>query len=121
MGQGRALYKRAQYKGIGKVGINDREQTRKENKSRNAEEKRKRRSHTKTSGEAADWESCDGAILAKAIGRVARMGGALRLGYTRDGGAYAIGIYGDGEPFTEYVPPSDSIEDYLRGIIEDYE
>jgi hypothetical protein len=49
------------------------------------------------------------------------MGGALRLGYTKDGGAYAVGIYGDGTPFTEYIPPSDSVEDYLRGVIEDYE
>jgi hypothetical protein len=49
------------------------------------------------------------------------MGGALRLGYTRDGGAYAVGVYGDGTPFTEYIPPSDDIEVYLKGIIEDYE
>jgi hypothetical protein len=103
------------------MGANDAKQNQRDDKRRKAEETRKRRSNTVTGGTPADWASCDGALLARAVGAIARMGGALRLGYTRDGGAYAVGIYGDGEPFTEYVPPSDDIEVYLKGIIEDYE
>jgi hypothetical protein len=103
------------------MGANDAERNRKDDKRRAAEETRKRRSHTGPAGQVADWGSCDGTILAKAVAAVARMGGALRLGYTRDGGAYAVGVYGDGTPFTEYIPPSDDIEVYLKGIIEDYE
>lgn len=104
-----------------KVGVNDRAQDRKINRKNQADEKRKRRANISTSQGTADWASVDGILLAKAVGVVARMGGALRLGYTRDGGAYAVGIYGDGEPFTEYIPPSDDIEIWLKGIIEDYE
>jgi hypothetical protein len=103
------------------MGVNDREQDKKVAKRKAAEQNRKRRANTSTTGQVADWASVDGILLAKAVGVVARMGGALRLGYSRDGGAFAVGIYGDGEPFTEYVPPSDDIELWLKGVIEDYE
>jgi len=69
----------------------------------------------------ADWGNADPAILTATISRIAFTGGAIRFGYTADGGAYAIGIYGDGEPFTEYVPPSDDVDAYLQGLIDDYE
>jgi hypothetical protein len=88
--------------------------------SKSEADTRKRRNHSKLSGGGADWATCNGELLAKAVAAIARDGGALRLGYTRDGGAYAVGIYGDGDPFTEYVPPSDDIDEYLRGVIEDY-
>ena len=102
------------------MGINDRVQNKKDDKREKSEAiKRRRRSEGKTVG-TADWGSADGELLKRAIAAVALMGGALRLGYTRDGGAYAIGIYGDGDPFTEYVPPSDDIDEYLKGVIEDY-
>lgn len=102
------------------MGQNDRAQNRKDDKTRAAEEKRKRRTHNKSDGGTADWSEVDGTLLAKAVASVARDGGALRLGYTRDGGAYAVGFYGDGEPFTEYIPPSDDLNEFLRGVIEDY-
>lgn len=68
----------------------------------------------------ADWANADPKYLLAVICCIALRGGAIRLGYTRDGGAYAIGIYGDGEPFTEYVKPSEDINDYLRGLYENY-
>jgi len=102
------------------MGANDRAQNRKDDKRLAAEEKRRRRSNVGGATGTADWAACDGSTLAKAVAAIARMGGAVRLGYTRDGGAYAVGIYGDGEPFTEYIPPSDDIDNYLRGLIEDY-
>ena len=82
---------------------------------------RKRREHSKGAGNTADWSGVDATKLAKAAAAICKHGGAIRLGYTRDGGAYAIGIYGDGEPFTEYVPPSDDVDAYLQGLIDDYE
>lgn len=102
------------------MGINDREQSKRGAKWKEAQEVRKRRVSSSASGGVADWSGVNGELLAKAIASVARDGGAIRFGYTRDGGAYAIGIYGDGEPFTEYVPPSNDIDEYLRGVIEDY-
>jgi len=80
---------------------------------------RKRRENTSQDG-IADWTGADGDALKAAIAAISAIGGALRLGYTRDGGAYAIGIYGDGDPFTEYVSPRDDIDEHLRGIADDY-
>jgi hypothetical protein len=35
-------------------------------------------------------------------------------------GAYAIGFYENGEANTEYVPPNEDMDLWLRGVIEDY-
>jgi len=59
-------------------------------------------------------------LLQHVIATVAHTGGALRLGYTRDGGAYAVGIYGDGEPYTEYIRPSEDINRYLAEVAVDF-
>lgn len=103
------------------MGINDRQRNSKEERKNVQSETRQRRNTSVSKGSPADWGSVDGALLSRAVAAVAKRGGALRLGYTRDGGAYAVGIYGDGEPFTEYVPPSDDMDLYLKGMIEDYE
>lgn len=104
-----------------KVGINDRARDRKEQKAAAAAEKRKRRANSTGSGNVADWATVDGTLLCSAVAAIARSGGAVRLGYTRDGGAYAVGIYGDGDPFTEYVSPNEDMSEWLKGLIEDYE
>jgi len=79
-----------------------------------------RRRKTPVVDGVADWETVNGDLVVKAVAALALDGGALRLGYTRDGGAYAIGIYGDGEPFTEYLKPNEDMDEYLRGLIRDY-
>lgn len=66
----------------------------------------------------ADWTAVDGRWLAEAIAAVAARGGALRFGYTRDGGAYAVGVYGDGDkPYTDYIKPGESVEAYLEQLV----
>lgn len=102
------------------MGVNDRANDRKDDKRKAAADKRKRRNRGGTGGNVADWAGVDGDLLKRAAAAVSRDGGAIRIGYTRDGGAYAVGIYGDGDPFTEYVPPSDDINEYLQGLIDDY-
>jgi len=69
----------------------------------------------------ADWQSADGTLVLKAIEVVARSDGALRFGYTRDGGAYSIGVYGDGDPYTVYVKPTEDINEILTGLIASFE
>lgn len=69
-------------------------------------------------GMVADWISVDPVLLQQAIAAWAAQDGALRFGYSRDGGAFSIGVYGDGDPHTEYFGPNDDIEGYLRDIIE---
>lgn len=103
------------------MGIHDEQLDKRGDKAKRAQDVRKRRDNSKTKRGTADWSECDGEVLRKAAAAIAKHGGAIRLGYTRDGGAYAIGIYGDGEPFTEYVPPSEDITEFMKGLIEDYE
>lgn len=69
----------------------------------------------------ADWANASALALQGAICAVAFRGGALRLGYTRDGGAFAIGIYLGNDSSTEYVRPDEDIDIYLAGLIEDME
>jgi hypothetical protein len=69
----------------------------------------------------ADWESCSGDILKRAIAQAAITGGALRFGYSRDGGAYAVGIYGDGDVYTVWCRPDEDLDSLLLDIIELFE
>jgi hypothetical protein len=103
-----------------KVGKSDEQLDAKSKATKGQEGSGARRRTAHRSSLPADWAGVDGTLLAKAVASLARLGGALRLGYTRDGGAYAIGIYGDGDPFTEYVSPNDDINEFLEGLIRDY-
>jgi len=71
--------------------------------------RRARRGHS----EPADWALASGEAIVKLVCAVSARGGAVRFGYTSDGGAYAIGIYGDGEPYTEYIRPSEDVDEVL--------
>lgn len=102
------------------MGVNDRINDKKDDRRVKNDERRMRRQTANHLKGAADWAGVDGSLIAKAVAAMAANGGALRFGYTRDGGAYSVGFYGDGEPFTEYVSPGDDVEEFLRGVIEDY-
>jgi len=83
---------------------------------KNAERRRKQRGAI----QKADWLTVPGDILQALIAEVASHGGAIRFGYTRDGGAYAIGILGDGDPYTEYLRPSDDVLGYFEQMLADW-
>lgn len=84
----------------------------------NKAEKRRRRA---TNTAVADWGGVDSELLRAVISSVTLGGGAIRFGYTKDGGAYAIGIYGDGKPFTEFAGSDTDPTEWLTGIWEDYQ
>lgn len=69
-------------------------------------------------GGTADWQSATATLVRDAICSAARAGGALRFGYSRDQGAYSIGVYGDGEYYAVYVGPKDDIDITLRDLID---
>lgn len=75
--------------------------------------RRKQRGHI----EPASWLSADAELLRQTIVAVTAEGGAVRFGYTKQGGAFAIGFLGDGEPYTDYVRPTDDIDQYLKDTI----
>lgn len=59
-----------------------------------------------------DWEG-----FSVSLSQILNRGGAVRLGATRDGGAWAIGVYGDGStPYTEYVRPEEDINKYFSDL-----
>lgn len=73
------------------------------------------------SGGPVSYRKVNTGVLVDTIQTVAIAGGALRLGFTRDGGAYAIGVYGDGDPYTVYCSPSESIDSVLRAIRDGFD
>lgn len=77
----------------------------------------KRAYHQRT--EPADWAGVESEAIRSAIAALGSIGGALRFGYTRDGGAYAIGVYGlESQPYTDYLRPGDDIQAYLHGLAD---
>lgn len=69
--------------------------------------------------EPANWGDVNAEDLVNAVAWTAACGGALRLGYTRDGGAYAVGVYLGGEAETAYVRPSEDINQWLKDLADD--
>ena len=81
---------------------------------------KKRRFRGQSQGNA-DWAGVDAAILCRAIASVARTGGALRLGYSRDGGVFAIGVLGDGDPYTLWERDVDQVNITLKELGEHFD
>lgn len=69
----------------------------------------------------ADWGGASAELIRRAIETITSDGGAVRFGYSRDGGAYSLGVYGDGKPFTEFLPGAQDVDEWLAGFIVDYE
>lgn len=64
-----------------------------------------------------DLSRLDSDLMLAAIGRAALRGGALRIGLTRDGGALAVGVYGDGEYTTVYMNEFEDQTDFWETIM----
>lgn len=62
----------------------------------------------------------DGQRILEVIDAITEHSGAIRIGRTRDGGALAIGVYGDGDaPYTDYLRPGESLAGYLEELLDD--
>lgn len=87
-------------------------------KNKNVESKSRRR---KSRGEQtpANWLDVNSTAIGLFCSTLAEHGFAVRIGKSRDGGSYAIGIYGDGDPYTEYARPSDNILELMDEIALD--
>lgn len=85
-----------------------------------AAQQREHRRRNRSTGDTADWATVAPDQLLRAIVAVTGAGCAIQLGYTRDGGSYVIRIVGDGEPFNEFVRPTEDIGLYFESLILDY-
>jgi hypothetical protein len=72
-------------------------------------------------GDTTDWGTADPNLIHRLICQLTNEGGAVQFGVTRDGGSFTIRILGDGDPFNEYVRPTEDINLALTGMCEDYE
>lgn len=70
------------------------------------------------SGNVADWGTVTGKVLVDLVQVVSSAGGAVRFGYTRDGGAYSVGIYLDDDRETFYFKPADDLDDAIGQLTE---
>jgi hypothetical protein len=68
------------------------------------------------------WVQVNSANLIELIDMASRCGGAIRLGLTSDGGALAMGVYGDGNsPYTVYANSVEGMEEHIAGIYAVFE
>jgi len=95
-------------------GIQDQIDNKREKKSRKITSERK---FFRKGTRECSWGWANPELLRNVITVWAERGGALRFGKTSDGGAYAIGVYGDGEPYTVYIEPGEDINDWLQEFI----
>lgn len=85
-----------------------------------AAQQRQNRRANRGSGATADWTNADPVLISSCISTLTAYGCAIQFGYTQDGSSFVVRIVGDGEPFNEYVRPTEDINLYLTGLIDDY-
>ncbi len=64
----------------------------------------------------ADWSSVDASAIRNLIVSINAIGGAIRFGRTRDGGAYSMGLHINGEHTNRYVAITEDINVKLLAI-----
>lgn len=79
------------------------------------------RRYKRISSGRARWDLVDAESIRDLIAFASAAGGAIRFGTSRDGGAYSIGVYGDGDPYTEWVSSSDDVDEVLTGLTAVFE
>lgn len=77
--------------------------------------KGKRRYH-ETTGKTVSWTHVDAEQIRDTITAVSGTGCAIRFGYSRDNGAYCIGIIGDGEPYTVWAASIEEVNAKLGDL-----
>ena len=93
------------------MGANDREFDVKENKRAKRREQRSRRA----ANAPVDWSAFDWLAAVALTKALVTCGGCLRIGTTRDGGAWALGVYKGDDYATEYIRPN---EDFTASLLE---
>lgn len=86
----------------------------------NTNNKRIARRSAKRSDNTVNWDIVSQTVITNLIESATRAGGAIRFGGTRDNGALALGVYGDGEPYTEYFRSGSELEDFAKDLINVY-
>lgn len=89
-------------------------------RARIAEQQRQNRRSWRGHVDAADWGTINADELLRVVECVTGKGHAIQFSYTRDGGSFVVRVVGDGEPYNEYVRPSEDISLYFQFLIDKY-
>lgn len=95
------------------MGRSDEELDKRDNKRARAKKARSRRA---ASTGTASFATVEWLPLVALVIATANEGGAVRLGVTRDGGAFAIGMYVGDDYATEYVKPTEEMSAAIEEI-----
>lgn len=79
-----------------------------------------KRRYQEASVRAADWREVNSELLKDCISTVTATGCAIRFGYSRDRGAFAIGIVGDGEPYTIWAGSIDELDIKMEKLMQSF-
>lgn len=90
------------------------------NGDRNLNKSKPKRRYQERSSATADWGSISADVIKTAVVEVSRTGCAIRFGYSRDLGAYAVGVVGDGDPYTIWGASEDEIVEKLTNLAESF-
>ena len=85
-----------------------------------AKQQRANRRANRGTNAVAEWASADAGLILELICRLTNEGGAIQFGLTRDGVSFTIRILGDGEPYNEYVRPTEDLNLALTSFLETY-
>lgn len=66
----------------------------------------------------ARWAEADPLLIQAAIAAVTSQGGAVTFGLTRTGNTFVLGFLGDGERYSDYIPPAEGIDQALTDIAQ---
>lgn len=72
----------------------------------------------KPQGAKADWGGCAPERLQGVVVAIGRMGGAATFGYSRDGGAYGLTLYLDGEREQLWFNGDADLDEELQLVID---
>lgn len=75
----------------------------------------------KDGGDVADWERASAEKIKRVVTVISARNGAVRFGYTRDGGAYSVGLYIGDDRETMYCRPYEDIDGLLDQIADGLE
>lgn len=83
-------------------------------------QQRAERRKNRGTGASADWASASAEQLLQLVAAATLDGTLISFGYTRDGSAYVVGFFKDGDRVNEYCRPTEDVDLFLRSLAEDY-
>lgn len=71
-------------------------------------------------GAVADWGNADPTLLLAAVQAITGRGWTIQFGYSSDGGSLSVVLYDWTDRTTDYIRPTESLDDYLAQLVEDF-